>query len=56
MRKNRNRALRSGTAFADAVRWGVAAGTASARLPGVSFPTLAQTEEVYARVETRATA
>jgi 1-phosphofructokinase family hexose kinase len=39
--------------FADAVRWGVAAGTASARLPGVSFASLEQTREVYERVEVR---
>ncbi len=37
----------------EAARWGVAAGTASARLPGVSFATLEQTREMYARVETR---
>jgi 1-phosphofructokinase family hexose kinase len=37
----------------DALRWGVAAGTASARLPGVSFANLAQTEEIYRRVEVR---
>ncbi len=40
--------------FADAVRWGVAAGSASARLPGVSFATLEQTRSVYERVEVRA--
>jgi len=39
--------------FADALRWGVAAGTASARLPGVTFASLAETEEVYERVEIR---
>ena len=39
--------------FADAVRWGVAAGTASARLPGVSFASLEQTRSVYERVEVR---
>lgn len=39
--------------FAEAVRWGVAAGTASARLPGVSFASLEQTREIHARVETR---
>jgi 1-phosphofructokinase family hexose kinase len=37
----------------DALRWAVAAGTASARLPGISFATLAQTEEVYKNVEVR---
>jgi 1-phosphofructokinase family hexose kinase len=38
---------------ADALRWGVAAGTASARLPGMTFATLAQTEEMYRQVEVR---
>ena len=45
--------LSQGRDFAEAVRWGVAAGTASARLPGVSFASLEQTREIYARVETR---
>lgn len=39
--------------FADALRWGVAAGTASARLPGVTFASLPQTREIYDRVEVR---
>jgi len=38
---------------ADALRWGVAAGTASARLPGMRFASLAHTEEIYALVEAR---
>jgi fructose-1-phosphate kinase PfkB-like protein len=38
---------------ADALRWGVAAGTASALLPGMSFASLAQTEEMYRKVEVR---
>ncbi|MBZ5575876.1 MAG: 1-phosphofructokinase family hexose kinase [Acidobacteriia bacterium] len=38
---------------ADALRWGVAAGTASARLPGMRFATLAHTEEIYTQVEAR---
>jgi 1-phosphofructokinase family hexose kinase len=38
---------------AEALRWGVAAGTASARLPGMSFATLPQVEEVYRHVEIR---
>jgi fructose-1-phosphate kinase PfkB-like protein len=45
--------LSQGRDFAEAVRWGVAAGTASARLPGVSFASLEQTREIYARVEIR---
>ena len=36
--------------FVDAARWGVAAGTASAELPGVSFANLEQTRAVYERV------
>ncbi len=39
--------------FFDAVRWGVAAGTASARLPGLKFASYEQTREVYERVEVR---
>ncbi|HLK47162.1 MAG TPA: 1-phosphofructokinase family hexose kinase [Bryobacteraceae bacterium] len=38
---------------AEAIRWGVAAGTASARLPGMRFASLAQTEEIFALVEAR---
>ena len=41
-----------GTA-AEALRWGVAAGTASARLPGMNFATQHQTEEIYRLVEIR---
>lgn len=39
--------------FADCVRWGVAAGTASARLPGMEFASLEQTKEIYKSVEVR---
>ncbi len=39
--------------FADALRWGVAAGTAKAMLPGMTFPTLDQTRAVYRQVEVR---
>jgi 1-phosphofructokinase family hexose kinase len=38
---------------AEALRWGVAAGTASARLPGMDFATLEQTQEIYGQVEVR---
>ncbi len=38
---------------AEALRWGVAAGTASARLPGMNFASLHQTEEIYRQVEVR---
>jgi 1-phosphofructokinase family hexose kinase len=37
----------------DALRWGVAAGTASARLPGMKFATIEQTKEIYGQVEMR---
>lgn len=40
--------------FGDALRWGVAAGTASAQLPGVTFASLEQTKEIYQQVEVRA--
>jgi 1-phosphofructokinase family hexose kinase len=41
--------------FADCVRWAVAAGTASAKLPGLEFADLEQTKEVYKSVEVRVT-
>jgi 1-phosphofructokinase family hexose kinase len=40
--------------FEDALRWGVAAGTASAKLPGTGFASLPETEQVYKLVEMRA--
>ena len=40
--------------FGDCVRWAVAAGTASARLPGLEFATLEQTKEVYKQVDVHA--
>ena len=43
----------TGKEFRDAVRWGVAAGSASACLPGLRFASLDQTREVYDRVEVR---
>jgi len=45
--------LEQGDAFPDAVRWGVAAGTASAKLPGVSFATLDQARDIHHDVELR---
>jgi 6-phosphofructokinase 2 len=39
--------------FPTAVRWGVAAGTASAMLPGVNFASLEQTQKMFRRVELR---
>jgi len=46
-------ALSEEKTFDDAVRWGVACGTASAALPGIAFPSLQQTEKMYGRVELR---
>jgi len=42
-----------GKSFAESLRWGVAAGTAMASLPGVKFPTLQQTRAIYKQVEVR---
>jgi 1-phosphofructokinase family hexose kinase len=42
-----------GHTFPEALRWGVAAGTASAKLPGISFAPLEQTHKVYEEVEVR---
>lgn len=39
--------------IADAARWGVAAGTASTRLPGLNFASLEQTTAIYRLVEAR---
>jgi len=38
---------------AEALRWGVAAGTASARLPGMNLASLPEAEEIYRQVEVR---
>ncbi len=46
-------ALARGATCTDALRWGVAAGTASARLAGMQFATLAQTTQIYNQVEVR---
>jgi 1-phosphofructokinase family hexose kinase len=46
-------ALSQGHDFAAAVRFGVAAGTASAQLPGIQFASLEQTREFCQRVEVR---
>lgn len=42
-----------GDDFADALRWGVATGTASATLPGLRTASLEQAKEVYRQVEVR---
>ncbi len=39
--------------FAESMRWSVAAGTASARLPGTTFASIEQTREIYKRTEVR---
>lgn len=46
-------ASEKGKNFVEAVRWGVAAGTASARLPGINYADLQQTTEIYRLVEVR---
>jgi fructose-1-phosphate kinase PfkB-like protein len=39
--------------FPDCVRWAVAAGTASAQLPGMEFASLEQTKDTYRSVEVK---
>jgi 1-phosphofructokinase family hexose kinase len=46
-------ALEEHATFPDALRWGVAAGTASAALPGMQFPTKAQAAKIYEQTEVR---
>ncbi|MEP7351718.1 MAG: 1-phosphofructokinase family hexose kinase [Acidobacteriota bacterium] len=46
-------ALEKKKTLPDALRWGVATGTASAMLPGTNFPTLEQTKAIYKKVEVR---
>jgi 1-phosphofructokinase family hexose kinase len=46
-------AMTQGSDFKDAARWGVAAGTSKAILPGMQFPSLAQVRSIYERVEVR---
>ena len=46
-------AMENKKSFEDSLRWGVAAGTASAILPGLSFPSLEQTRAIYKQVEVR---
>jgi len=43
----------NGKPFSDRLRWAVAAGTASARLPGTTFATFEQTQAIYKGVEIR---
>lgn len=46
-------AMANGSDFPEALRWGVAAGTASARLPGVKFASLEQAKQLFHQVEVR---
>jgi len=46
-------AMEEGESFPDALKWGVAAGTASAALPGMQFPTRAQAVKVFEHTEVR---
>jgi fructose-1-phosphate kinase PfkB-like protein len=46
-------AFRKNQDFPDAVRWGVAAGTASSTLPGLEYASLEQTTDMYRQVELR---
>jgi 1-phosphofructokinase family hexose kinase len=39
--------LSKGNSFSDSLRWGVAAGTASSKLPGITMANLEQTKEIY---------
>ena len=45
--------MERGGDFPDALRWGVASGTASAMLPGLRTASLDQTKEIYRQVEVR---
>jgi len=45
--------LSRGEDFSTALRWGVAAGSASAKLPGIRFATLEQAREIYDQVQVR---
>ncbi len=46
-------AMEKKKSFAESLRWGVAAGTASAKLPGIQFASLQQSREIYRNVEIR---
>lgn len=45
-----------GNSFSDSLRWGVAAGTASTKLPGISMANLEQTKEIYPHTQVTAVA
>lgn len=44
-------ALNKHEPFSDALRWGVAAGTASAKLPGITLANLEQAKEIYPQTQ-----
>jgi 6-phosphofructokinase 2 len=44
-------ALSRGESLGDALRWGVAAGTASSKLPGITLANLEQTKEIYPQTQ-----
>jgi 1-phosphofructokinase family hexose kinase len=44
-------ALHQGESFGEALRWGVAAGTASSKLPGVALANMEQTKEIYPQTQ-----
>jgi len=44
-------ALTNGESFGDALRWGVAAGTASSKLPGITLANFEQTKEIYPQTQ-----
>jgi 1-phosphofructokinase family hexose kinase len=46
-------ALSRGESFSDALRWGVAAGTASSKLPGITLANLEQTKEIYPQTQVK---
>ncbi len=46
-------AMEHNSDYLDALRWGVATGTASARLPGLQLASLEQAKEIYPQVELR---
>jgi fructose-1-phosphate kinase PfkB-like protein len=46
-------AAAEGREFTESVRWGVAAGTASAQQPGVTFADVNETRKIFERVEVR---
>ncbi len=45
--------LDEGDEFSEALKWGVAAGTASAKLPGMNFASLEQAREMHAEIDLR---